>query len=70
MDPQVAVQILDANARRLVACWNFCEGLSTLGLEELTAQDILQLLEDDANNGVSRAEELLTILKGKKKDND
>lgn len=39
------------NARRLVACWNACEGVSTMDLEMDNAQFILALKERAALKG-------------------
>jgi hypothetical protein len=39
--PDQGSKIMEANARRLVACWNACEGISTAALEG-KADDILE----------------------------
>ncbi len=42
-----------ANARRLVACWNACEGIPTAALEDGVVGEMLEALENLENdNGI------------------
>lgn len=43
---QVCQDITEANARRLVACWNYCEGVSTEHLEKYGMPDFAQKISD------------------------
>lgn len=35
----------DANAERLAACWNFCQGVSTEALQTVTLGEVLKVLD-------------------------
>lgn len=50
-----------ANARRLLACWNACDGVST---ENLEANDSVKALADNYNAIKAQRDELLGALKG------
>lgn len=50
----------EANARRLVACWNYCEGVSTEHLEKYGMPDFAQKISDLRE----QRNELLEALKG------
>lgn len=50
----------EANARRLAACWNACEGIST---ENLEANNSVKALAENYNSAKALLEELLEELK-------
>lgn len=52
-----------ANARRLVACWNACEGISTDDLEAHSVNIINKLHDDAAKRVLSERDEPLEALK-------
>lgn len=51
--------ISEANARRLAACWNFCEGIPTSEMEGNTFEDYVA--EQAFINGMAPSEEGMTI---------
>lgn len=53
----------EANARRLVACWNACEGLSTEALERLGTLDRARVALDVVRvQAIAQRDELLAAL--------
>lgn len=54
----------EANARRLVACWNACEGISTDDIEAHSVNIIHKLHDDAAKRVLSERDELLEALLG------
>lgn len=52
----------EANARRLVACWNACDGISTEALENMP-QPFGSLLSTGFQDVVAQRDELLEALK-------
>jgi hypothetical protein len=57
---QLCQDISEANARRLVACWNACEGIST---EALEGDDAPRKLREDRDLLLAQRDELLAQLK-------
>jgi hypothetical protein len=55
IEKQMAAQ---ANARRLAACWNTCQGIPTEALED----DALRKLRDDRDQLLAQRDELLAAL--------
>lgn len=51
------------NARRLVACWNACEGIETDDIEAHSVNIIHKLHDDAAKRVLSERDELLAALK-------
>lgn len=51
------------SARRLVACWNACEGIDTEDLEAGSVSIIAKLHDDAANRLLAQRDELLAALK-------
>lgn len=53
----------EANARRLVACWNACEGIDTEDLEAGSVSIIHKLHDATAKRVLEQRDELLAALK-------
>jgi hypothetical protein len=60
--PELAPSVLEAeaNARRLVACWNACEGISTEDLEKPMEMHVTLAISEAA---AARRDELLKALR-------
>lgn len=61
--PQPTIAVAVANARRLVACWNACDGIDTDDLEAHSVNIIHKLHDDAAKRVLSERDELLEALK-------
>lgn len=60
-----------ANARRLVACWNACEGLSTESLERLGTLDRARVELDAIRvQAIAQRDELLAMLEAMVDEDD
>lgn len=64
---QVCQNVTEANARRLVACWNACEGISTKALEVVIGMgasvgDKIAALEASERELMGRRDELMTAI--------
>jgi hypothetical protein len=58
-----AITDWEANARRLVACWNACEGLSTEALERMGTLDRARVqLDAIRSQAIAQRDELLAVV--------
>ena len=61
---RLCADITEANARRLVACWNACEGISTDALERLGTLDRARVdLDVIRAQAIAQRDELLALLR-------